>query len=82
MSNVPTKTRLPQQTDQGWIIDIPADMAAVMGVPEGSVAVLYPKMGTIEVEVLPPASPELMEEINETMEELKETFLELKRRGD
>ena len=82
MSNVLTQQRLPQQTDQGWIIDIPADMAAVMGVEEGSVAVLYPKMGTIEVEVLPPPSPELIAEINETLEELKDTFAELKRLGD
>ncbi|HMV49280.1 MAG TPA: hypothetical protein PLD20_15085 [Blastocatellia bacterium] len=82
MNNVLTQLRLPQQTDMGWIIDIPADMATLMEVKEGSVAVLYPKPGTIEVEILPPPSPELLAEINETLEELKDTFAELKRLGD
>ena len=48
------------RTDQGWIIWAPLDMADVMGVAPGSIVVLYPRKGGIEVEVLPPPSPELI----------------------
>ncbi|MCI0391342.1 MAG: hypothetical protein MOB07_21585 [Acidobacteria bacterium] len=70
------------ETDQGWIIEIPAEMARVMGVEEGSVGVLHPKTGAIEVEVLPPLDPDIKASVLEGCEELREAFEELKRRGD
>ncbi|MBK9313935.1 MAG: hypothetical protein IPM55_06765 [Acidobacteria bacterium] len=70
------------QSDQGWIIEIPPDMAKLIGVPEGSVGVLHPKDGAIEVELLPPLDAEIKSSVLEGCEELRETFVELKRRGD
>jgi hypothetical protein len=70
------------QTDQGWIIEIPPDMAKLMGVAEGSVGVLHPKAGAIEVEVLPPLDPDIEASVLEGCEEFREAFEELKRRGD
>ncbi|MCI0392514.1 MAG: hypothetical protein MOB07_27600 [Acidobacteria bacterium] len=72
----------PQKTDLGWVVEISAEMAHALGIAEGSVAVLYGKEGNVGVEILPPPSPELMEEAHETYAELKETFEELKRLGD
>lgn len=73
---------VPQQTDLGWIVEIPNEMAHALGISEGSIAILYGKDGAIGVEILPPPSPELLEEARETYAELKETFAEMKRLGD
>jgi hypothetical protein len=70
------------ETDQGWLIEIPAEMAKMMGVEEGSVGVLHPKEGAIEVEVLPPLDPDIRASVLKGCEELREAFEELKRRGD
>jgi hypothetical protein len=72
----------PEKTDLGWIVEIPTEMAHALGIAEGSVAVLYGKDGNVGVEILPPPSTELLEEVRETYTELKETFAELKRLGD
>ena len=72
----------PQKNGTGWIIEIPSDMAQIMGVAEGSIGMLYPKPGGLEIEILPPITPELKEEARETYEELKEYFAEMKRIGD
>ncbi|MBS1809907.1 MAG: hypothetical protein JST84_17230 [Acidobacteria bacterium] len=82
MSVVLTPTNLPQKTDQGWIIDIPPDMADVMGVAHGSIGVLYPRKGGLSIEVLPPPLPELVSSVLETCEEFREAFEEMKRLGD
>lgn len=50
-----------RQAGDSWVIEIPDEMARAMGVSEGSLAVLHAARGTIEVEVLPPPSPELDE---------------------
>lgn len=73
---------MPQKTDLGWVIEIPPEMTRALGVAEGSLAVLHAKTGTIEVEILPPPSPELIESVRETYEEFKEAFEEMKRLGD
>lgn len=70
------------QNDHGWIIEVPPDMAKMIGVPEGSVGVLHPRDGAIEVELLPPLDPAIKSSVIEGCEELRETFEELKRRGD
>ncbi len=82
MSAVLTPTNVPQKTDQGWIIDIPPNMADVMGVAHGSIGVLYPHAGGISIEVLPPPSPELIDLVNEIAEQFREDFEEMKRFGD
>lgn len=72
----------PQQTTQGWVIEIPADFAKALGVAEGSFALLNARDGNLSIEYLPPPSQELVDEVDETWEELKDAFEEIKRRGD
>ena len=72
----------PRMTDIGWILDIPPDIAAMMKVPLGSIALLYPKEGSLETEILPPPDAELQAEVDRLMEKYGETFEELKRLGD
>ena len=76
------KSQVPKKIDQGWIIEIPPEMAQAMGVAEGSIAVLYTKEKGIEVEILPPPSPELKSSVRRIHEKYKATFEELKRLGD
>ncbi len=72
----------PQKTDQGWVVDIPAELLQALGVAEGSQVVLEVRDQRLEAAILPPPSSELLEEIRETYAELKDTFAELKRHGD
>jgi hypothetical protein len=69
-------------TDQGWIIRIPDDMAPIMGVARGSVGVLHPSAGGLNVEILPPLDAEMRASVLQGCEELREAFEELKRLGD
>ncbi|MFN0124597.1 MAG: hypothetical protein ACKV2V_29195 [Blastocatellia bacterium] len=73
---------VPQQTQQGWIIRMPPEMARTVGVAEGSVIVLHTREGTIETEILPPLAPELKDISRRIMAENMELFEELKRIGD
>jgi hypothetical protein len=75
-------TTTPQKTDLGWVIEVPYEMAQVLGVGEGSLAVLHAKDGSIEVEILPPPSPELEESARRIYEKYKDAFEEMKRLGD
>ena len=68
--------------EPSWVIQIPSDMAQIMGVEAGSLGVLHPKSGGAEVEILPPTPPELKQEALETYQELQEYFAEMKRLGD
>ncbi len=70
------------ETDQGWLIHIPDDMAPVMGVPYGSVGVLHPTAGALKVEILPPLAADIRASVLQGCEELREAFEELKRLGD
>ncbi len=45
---------IPKKTDIGWIMEIPPDMAALLKVEAGSIAVLYPVEGELKTEILPP----------------------------
>lgn len=72
----------PQKTEHGSVIEIPAEMAEAMGVTRGSVALLQPKAGTMDVEVLPPISDSLRAEVREIAAEFAGAFAEMKRRGD
>jgi hypothetical protein len=71
-----------QKTGRGWIMEVPPEMAAAMGVDEGSVIILYPHEGGMSYEILPPLSPEMEASVLETCEQFKEAFAEMKRLGD
>ena len=73
---------IPRKTEQGWIIEMPAEMTEALGVAEGSLVVLYSKQGRIEAEILPPPSPELKERVHQIHEKFKEAFEEMKGLGD
>jgi hypothetical protein len=75
-------TITPQKTDLGWVVEIPPEIARALGVAEGSLAVLHPQDGSLEIEILPPPSPEIKESVRRISEKYKETFEELKRLGD
>jgi hypothetical protein len=78
MSNLLT----PHKSELGWVIEIPAEMAEVMRVPVGSLALLHTKDGTFEVEILPPPSPEIEASVSRIHEKYKDAFEEMKRLGD
>ena len=73
---------VPQKTQSGWVLEIPQEMAEVMGVVPGSLAVLYPKEGALETEILAPPSDELREDFERLYEKYRDAFEELKRVGD
>jgi hypothetical protein len=64
------------------MMDIPPEMAAVMGVEEGSIIILYPRERSMSYEILPPPSPELKASVRETYEQFKAAFEEMRRLGD
>jgi hypothetical protein len=72
----------PQKTGRGWIIEVPSEMAAAMGVDKGSVIVLYPHEGGMSYEILPPLAPNIRDSVLQTCAEFKEGFAEMKRLGD
>ncbi len=72
----------PHKTELGWIMEIPEDMAAALQVKPGSIALLYPKEGSLESEILPPPSPELEAEFERLFNKYADTLEELKRLGD
>ena len=72
----------PRQQALGWVEEIRGELAGQLGVADGSYAVYYRDSGRIRVEILPPASPELLDSIQRTREELKDVFAELKLLGD
>lgn len=71
-----------RRPELGWTIEIPAEMAEAMGVAAGSLTVLHTKQQGVEIEILPPPTPELKESVHQIYEEYRETFEELKRLGD
>lgn len=77
-----TESITPRKTDLGWVIDIPTELAAILKVKPGSLAILYPKEGRLETEILPPPSAELHTDFERLYAKYKETFEELQRRGD
>jgi len=76
------QTIIPQKTDLGWVMEIPPEMAAIMKVEPGSIAIIYPKEGALETEILPPPSDELKEDFERLFNKYRDTFEELKRIGD
>lgn len=78
MGSINTLTK----TEKGWVIELPAELAKSLGVAEDSIAVLYAKDGNLEVEILPPPSPELVESSRRIFDKYKDAFAEMKRLGD
>ncbi|MDQ3257397.1 MAG: hypothetical protein M3R15_26515 [Acidobacteriota bacterium] len=72
----------PRKTKLSWAVELPPEMAEVLGVPEGSLIVLHAIDGSVETEILPLPSPEFAERVQYILEKNKETFEELKRLGD
>ncbi|OLE51578.1 MAG: hypothetical protein AUG51_22635 [Acidobacteria bacterium 13_1_20CM_3_53_8] len=72
----------PQKTGRGWIMEVPPEMAEVMGVDRGSIIIMYPHEGGMSYEILPPLSPDMQASVLETCEQFKEAFAEMKRLGD
>lgn len=67
---------IPKKTDIGWIMEIPPDMAALLKVEAGSIAVLYPVEGELKTEILPPPSAEMKEEFERLSDKYQDTFTE------
>ena len=57
-------------------------MAAILKVEPGSIAVIHPKEGALETEILPPPSPELKEDFERLFDEYRDTVEDLNRIGD
>jgi hypothetical protein len=77
-----SSTTIPQKTDLGWVVDVPDEIAQALGVAQGSIAILHPNKGRLEVEVLPPPSEELVKSVRRISKRFKEAFDEMKRLGD
>ena len=75
-------TITPHKTEMGWIMEIPPEMAEILNVEPGSIAILYPREGALETEILPPPSAELREDFERLYDKYRDTFAELKRVGD
>jgi hypothetical protein len=73
---------MPQKTELGWVMEIPAEMAAILKVEPGSIAVIHPKEGALETQILPAPSAELKEDFERLFNKYRETCEELKRIGD
>ncbi len=71
----------PHKTQQGWVVDVPPEMAQAMGVAEGSQVVLHTKEGGVEVEVLPPPPPDLKSSVQRIHGKYKDAFEAMKRLG-
>ena len=48
----------PRKTGLGWVMDIPPEMATLLKVAPGPIAILFPKEGTLDIEILPPPPTE------------------------
>lgn len=71
-----------QKSEKGWIIELPDEFAESIGVEKNSIGLLGYQDGRIEVEVLPPPSPELEKSVERIFNKYKEAFEEMKRLGD
>jgi len=71
-----------QNSDKGWIIELPDGFAEEIGVEKGSIVVLYGGEGKIEAEIIQPPSQKIKDISKRISEKYKETFEEMKRLGD
>lgn len=68
---------MPQETDLGWVVELPEETALTTGFPLGSLAVLYAEPGSLRVEIPQPPSQELEMEARQTCENFEDAFEEM-----
>ncbi|MFN7944376.1 MAG: hypothetical protein U0Z53_03415 [Blastocatellia bacterium] len=73
---------IPKKTEQGWVIEMPPEMARAVGVAEGSLLILNAGEGGISTEILPPPTPEPEAAAQRLYQKYRDVFAELKRVGD
>ena len=72
----------PQRSEHGWVVAMTPEMAAEAGVAEGSFLVFYLREGQVSAEILPPATEEMKQGVEESVVKFKDAFAEMKRLGD
>lgn len=72
----------PRKTEQGWVIDLPEEMAQTIGVEAGSMVVLYASEEGLRTEVLPPVSQKLKDISQYLLNNNRTVYEELKKLGD
>ncbi len=72
----------PQKTERGWVIPMTLEMAREADVVEGSLLVIYLSHTGVSAEVLPPATDEIKDSIQQSIEKFGDAFAEMKRLGD
>jgi hypothetical protein len=73
---------IPQKRERGWIISMTPEMAREADVAEGSLLAIYLSQTGVSVEVLPPATDEIKNSIQQSVEKFGDAFAEMKRLGD
>jgi hypothetical protein len=72
----------PTKTERGWVITMTREMSRQAGVADDSLIILHLDEGTVAAEILPPATPEMKEDVRRISEKFREAFEEMKRLGD
>ena len=72
----------PRQTAQGWVVDLPSEMAQAIGVVEGSMIILYAHEGGVRTEILPPVSAEIKNVSQYLLHKNRALYEEMKKVGD
>ena len=72
----------PRKTEQGWIIDLPDEMAQTIGVEAGSLVVLYANEAGLSTEILPPVSQKIKDISQYLLTKNRAVYEELKKLGD
>jgi len=72
----------PTRTECGWVIVMTPEMSQQAGVAENSLLVLHLGESKASVEILPPATPEMKESVQQIFEKFREAFEEMKRLGN
>lgn len=65
-----------------WLVEIPSNVIAELGLADGSKVALTIKNGEISGDILPPLSDELENIANEILKKRRKLYEELKRAGD
>ncbi len=54
----------PHKTADGWVVTISAELLSLLGVEAGTQAVLFVREHRLEVDIVPPPSPELLADMH------------------
>jgi hypothetical protein len=72
----------PRKTTEGWVIDLPDEMAQAIGVATGSIVVLHASEEGLRTEILPPLTQEMQDISQHLLNKNRDLYTELKRLGD